>query len=231
MAPTNNLCVVCSKPGKRCAGCENIRYCGAECQKADWKIHKLVCRTFKAARDAPGPDMVRVLEFPIDDTKPKFSWMPVDGALFSKPETGDYFGADERVPSMQSITSDPKTGKLLPQTIAFLFRDNFLNDGSLPNKYVYHLTNGRPLNPIRGPILFFGSEHENDIEAGWRVFECIDLDTTHLNVIKDWLTLGANGDGERKAYLERNSAEVKANAQSNLRAALEKMRSRMDKTS
>jgi hypothetical protein len=30
-------------PG-RCAGCEQARYCGAVCQRADWDFHKLYCR-------------------------------------------------------------------------------------------------------------------------------------------------------------------------------------------
>ncbi|KAH0023672.1 hypothetical protein KCU78_g5354, partial [Aureobasidium melanogenum] len=210
MATTEGQCAVCSKPGERCSSCENIYYCGAECQKADWKVHKLLCRTFKDARDAPGPEMVRVIEFPVDDTKPKFRWMPIGGYLFSRPDTGDFFGPDEPVPSIQSITTDPKTGKLLPQTISFLFRDNFLNDGSLPNKSV---------------------EHENDVEAGWRVFDCVDLYTTHLNVIKDWLIFGINANAERRSYWERNSGEAKAAAVSNLRSVLEKMRSGMGKPS
>lgn len=224
MASTKGQCAVCSKPGKRCTSCENIYYCGAECQKADWKVHKLVCRIFKDARDAPGPDLVRVIEFPINEIKPKLRWMPIGGGFFPSPREDDFFGPEKQLPSTQSITTDPKTGKLLPLTITYMFRDNFLNDGSLPNKSVYHLTNGRPLNEARGPILFHGSEHENDVEAGWRVFDCIDLDTTHLNVIKDWLTFGTNWDAERRSYWERNSGEAKATAESNLRSMLEKMR-------
>jgi len=37
-----HICVVCAKTGwfKKCA-CGKDRYCGAECQKADWKRHKV----------------------------------------------------------------------------------------------------------------------------------------------------------------------------------------------
>lgn len=31
------------KPLKRCTKCRKVLYCDAECQKADWKAHKMVC--------------------------------------------------------------------------------------------------------------------------------------------------------------------------------------------
>ncbi len=40
------VCSVCSKRQgklKRCSACHLICYCSAECQKKDWKEHKLVC--------------------------------------------------------------------------------------------------------------------------------------------------------------------------------------------
>jgi hypothetical protein len=29
---------------QRCAGCRLVRYCSAECQKAHWRLHKVLCR-------------------------------------------------------------------------------------------------------------------------------------------------------------------------------------------
>ncbi|KAK6001901.1 hypothetical protein QM012_002391 [Aureobasidium pullulans] len=228
MLPVGNQCAVCSEPGKLCAGCKNIRYCGVECQQADWKVHKLLCRTFNDARDAPSPNMVRVIEFPVNETKPKFRWMPIDFDLFCRPLEGDFFGPDKPVPSIQSINAHPKTGKLLPLTITFMFRDNLLKDGSLPNKSVYNFTNGRPLNDARGPVLFYGSIPEVEAEAGWKIFDCVDLDTIRLNVIKDWLTLGTDAAPERRAYQERNSAEATAAAVANRDSALETLRKRLE---
>ena len=39
-----DTCVVCAKQGiyKKCSGCKKDHYCGAECQKADWKRNKAV---------------------------------------------------------------------------------------------------------------------------------------------------------------------------------------------
>ncbi|KAF7305409.1 MYND-type domain-containing protein [Mycena chlorophos] len=62
---TNNGCTVCGDPAKsKCARCGVMRYCGAECQKDDWKIHKPLCKdwqggtwhsiTFTTAQNKPG---------------------------------------------------------------------------------------------------------------------------------------------------------------------------------
>ena len=48
--PKLALFLQCGRPGcsnhgaKKCAGCEAIRYCSAECQRAHWKVHKVACR-------------------------------------------------------------------------------------------------------------------------------------------------------------------------------------------
>ena len=39
---------------KLCAGCQSVRYCGAQCQKADWKgNHKGACKQFQEERSLP----------------------------------------------------------------------------------------------------------------------------------------------------------------------------------
>ena len=40
------LCPVCYKIGEHsaCAGCMMVSYCSRDCQKKDWKNHKLVCK-------------------------------------------------------------------------------------------------------------------------------------------------------------------------------------------
>jgi len=45
-----NCCASCrsfvgpEKKPKRCGGCENVLYCGIDCQKADWDKHRLECK-------------------------------------------------------------------------------------------------------------------------------------------------------------------------------------------
>jgi hypothetical protein len=33
-----------------CSGCKSVRYCGRECQKADWSVHKPTCKRLQAAQ-------------------------------------------------------------------------------------------------------------------------------------------------------------------------------------
>ena len=41
-----------------CNSCKKIRYCGKECQKLDWKEHKLVCGFDEGKQDDEGPSQV-----------------------------------------------------------------------------------------------------------------------------------------------------------------------------
>ena len=39
------VCFVCLQPSRlKCSRCDAIQYCGKECQKKDWKVHKLNCQ-------------------------------------------------------------------------------------------------------------------------------------------------------------------------------------------
>ncbi|KAH0273913.1 hypothetical protein KCU91_g5641, partial [Aureobasidium melanogenum] len=224
MVTTEGQCAVCSKPGKLCASCENIHYCGRDCQKADWKVHKLLCRSFKDARDPPGPNMVRVIAFPEDDTNPKFLWMPIDDEeAYRSPLPGDYFhGCDPRL-ERASFTRDLKTDEPLLLCITIQTRAYFQVDGSLPNKSVNHLTNGKPRQKWAGPILFFGNVLETEDDDHNTIWECINLDTTHLNVIKTRLAIPDFKTPEDKAFWEEMKAKGDVFSFAEMAEALEKM--------
>ena len=39
------VCFVCLQPSRlKCSRCDAIQYCGKECQKKDWKVHKHNCQ-------------------------------------------------------------------------------------------------------------------------------------------------------------------------------------------
>lgn len=46
------VCFLCLKPSKlKCSRCLTIQYCGKECQKNDWKVHKNNCIDSNASVD------------------------------------------------------------------------------------------------------------------------------------------------------------------------------------
>jgi len=54
MAESADICAHCGKQGagfKRCSICKNAHYCGAACQKKDWKHHKKDCTAPVPAED------------------------------------------------------------------------------------------------------------------------------------------------------------------------------------
>lgn len=221
MTSTSNQCAVCSKPGKLCASCENIHYCGPECQKIDWKVHKLLCRTFKDFRDRPvhkpfkrfhenlydiSDTMIRVIAFPSNSTKPEFRWMPIKKGTIQRPVVDKYFGHDKPLTGLVSFPLDPKTGEQLPLRITIQSRDSFLTDGSLPNRALIQLTDGNLHQKFAGPVLVYGNalaSHDGTNIA------CVNLDTTHLNVIKSWFMHGFYTPPNEHLYQQRFARDTR----------------------
>lgn len=50
------VCAACGKEGdlKRCSKCKSAGYCGVDCQKRDWKLHKKFCAQLAAEKEAGG---------------------------------------------------------------------------------------------------------------------------------------------------------------------------------
>lgn len=75
-ASTVHLCALCDQPApKQCSSCHIIRYCSSKCQKADWVIHKIVCKSFKDVLKAPGPGHARIIYLPEQSTHPVSVWL------------------------------------------------------------------------------------------------------------------------------------------------------------
>ncbi|KAK4447670.1 hypothetical protein QBC34DRAFT_354692 [Podospora aff. communis PSN243] len=77
MAAALSLCTMCLKPGENfCGGCEQARYCSAECQRADWPIHKKLCKAFKASDGPrPSPSHRRALYLSFETNKMDLIWI------------------------------------------------------------------------------------------------------------------------------------------------------------
>jgi hypothetical protein len=84
--PVDNLCAMCERPGEQaCAGCHAIRYCSQLCQKADWPLHKLLCKTYKNFDDKIRPKAhdnciyKRAIHFSESGNAPRFVWVRFHG--------------------------------------------------------------------------------------------------------------------------------------------------------
>ncbi|KAJ7615730.1 hypothetical protein DFH06DRAFT_111827 [Mycena polygramma] len=53
----DSLCI-CSKPAtNRCSACKTVGYCSQECQRRDWKAHKIQCKI--ASQNGPRAQTAR----------------------------------------------------------------------------------------------------------------------------------------------------------------------------
>ncbi|KAI5255785.1 hypothetical protein E4T42_01855 [Aureobasidium subglaciale] len=209
MAPIDNQCAICSKPGKLCASCENIHYCDSVCQKTDWKVHKLLCHTFEDSREPPGPNMMRVIVFPFNTTKLEFRWLPIKPGKTQCPDFGSFFGVGSMLgankPALvdfRSFVQDPKTGVRLHHCITVMFRDGYKNDGSITSIAVHNLTGGPCISKLARPVLAYGNIDSLENED----VKCTNLDTSDLNVIKDWFAQGFYKCKNEQLYADRLNA-------------------------
>ncbi|KAF2109373.1 hypothetical protein BDV96DRAFT_651812 [Lophiotrema nucula] len=77
--PELPLCCMCdSLAAKVCGICHCNRYCSPECQKDDWKVHKLVCKPYSqkfSSHQRPGPNYYRGIYCNPDGDYPEFVWL------------------------------------------------------------------------------------------------------------------------------------------------------------
>lgn len=182
------VCFTCNKPGiKRCTGCKNARYCSSECQSANWKMHKLLCKAFTQLEPRPGPNYFRGILFLEDEPLPRFVW-------------NEYFDCDDytSIELNKYCTSNSGQGhidfdryrpskRMLGYHIGIWHKDPFFHLPVTPS-----LT--KRLGPAigrywHGPFLAHGYEHGEIDEDGFEEEEDIkprDLDTSALAPLLDF---------------------------------------------
>lgn len=113
MPGCNTACGHCGdKATKRCGHCQNMQYCSAECQQADWQFHKTLCKTFADFKERPSPNTRRAIYFPQNGDRPNFIWLPVDPQAQAKQKPNGLLVAGKSVDSAtESNYGMPKLDK------------------------------------------------------------------------------------------------------------------------
>lgn len=77
MKKSARICIMCNKNGpQKCGACHDAEYCSTDCQRADWSMHKLVCKKFinLPTESRPSEKHFRVILFPYQASQPEFCW-------------------------------------------------------------------------------------------------------------------------------------------------------------
>jgi hypothetical protein len=162
-APANALiCVMCGKPAtQRCTQCRSQIYCGNQCQKSDWHVHTLLCSSYQQFQTPPHKNARRAIVFEQNEPVVKFKWVsieikdagePGEPEPYESPNLEEYFGPGERG-HCQPYYNNAIRGRRLRDYIDLRFRDDFLFDGSTPNRAVAAVAPSAGGNVWCGPLI------------------------------------------------------------------------------
>ncbi|THY83295.1 hypothetical protein D6C93_08918 [Aureobasidium pullulans] len=184
MPSINDHCADEVKPGKKCANCHSICYRSTDCQRADWKTHKMLCAAFEGVRHPSAPIMTRLLMFTnrkgLPD--PLFCRMPVKLGPVHHPVAGLPFGTDVMLPTDSlSFVQHLMTGAKLPHRITIQYSKNFDLAPGLNNLVMSKLTDGRCHMLLFSLVLVlvYANEHEASTPHGIKCIPRIRLSHTH----------------------------------------------------
>ncbi|KAI9879647.1 MAG: hypothetical protein M1830_007754 [Pleopsidium flavum] len=198
-------CSMCNRDGtKLCSGCDSSRYCSTECREADWSTHKLLCGNFKDFATPPEKDMKRAILFPPESKTPKFIWVPCYWNIFGFEQVviEDLFGEGRNHPVGQLVRINAIRMRDLKHTLEVLAGDEFLKDGSLPNKSIMEATKSLVGYDWRGPVLVAGKK---GFERDPPYYD--DLDMMDFRDIADYFS--SYGDKTVLGKARRRSGKVK----------------------
>ncbi|RDW84161.1 zinc finger MYND domain-containing protein [Aspergillus mulundensis] len=185
---SEEACLMCNAtPVQRCARCKSASYCSKTCQKNDYRAHKLLCQQFANQSPRPSAQHVRGIFFPVNAEKPEVVWIPC--ALVRRPDEEPCQELDPMpflhdIPGWDRIQVNHVRRRQLgvglasyhPEPagycVALFYRDNFLSDGSVPNKSFQAslATSGARNSSYRGPLLAVRQLPPKDLEQDdlWR---------------------------------------------------------------
>ncbi|KAI0148048.1 hypothetical protein F4776DRAFT_294893 [Hypoxylon sp. NC0597] len=161
----SNICAVCWKEGgSACIRCKSCHYCSKECQKNDWKSHKLLCHLVAAEPERPSPSHIRAIHFPDNKPTPELIWVPCieNKETPEEPNIPHYEVTQALIGKkypvvMKKVDWKDCQKKPTPRAIEIYHRDTFLIDGSPPTASLEAASglHGQAKFGWRGPLVVF----------------------------------------------------------------------------
>lgn len=90
-----------------CGRCKLVRYCGAGCQKGDWKTHKVFCGADAYPAKPQTAKSYRAVFFPVDEGKARFIEVSFEGRWGSQQKS------EATVPSVYALLGNGGTRSLI----------------------------------------------------------------------------------------------------------------------
>jgi hypothetical protein len=160
-------CIICNASDTRlCSSCRSISYCSPQCQRYDWSLHKIICKSFTTLATRPSAAHRLAILFPVDSRVPQLIWIKCDrriddddGIAWEQPDTRHLLEIENLGPRYQlstefkNIKRNAHRGYNLSHTVQVIDRETFLIDGSTPNVCIRYTTKERMTHDWRGPIV------------------------------------------------------------------------------
>jgi hypothetical protein len=180
-----HACFVCKQPAEqRCSTCSNARYCSNACQKHDWKMHKMLCKSFANLEPRPGPAFFRGILFPADEPLPRFVWIEYGNMEnFVSMRREPFFGSS--ILGHRSNDSRPNFKRVPPHRLGIYFSDSYMFENLLATPSLK-----KWLGPALGQYFrghFLAHSYENGVklddgdESG--IGRPCDIDTAALAIL------------------------------------------------
>jgi hypothetical protein len=176
-------CVYCGQNhAKLDTRCGSVYYCSSECQKADWPMHKLLCKPFAQQTESsrPSPSHRRAILFPADQVSPAMIWIDCSTSDSSIPNDASKYLEDDGSPftsvSKQRIQKTPRLDRrALMDTVEVLYREDVMLDATKrPNKSIDHTLGPSLFRPQvwRGPVVVM---RKRGLDLEPKVYEDVSL--------------------------------------------------------
>jgi hypothetical protein len=188
LTPAVHPCSACKQPAsQRCSACSNARYCSTECQKKDWKMHKMLCMSFATLEQRPGPNFFRGIFVPADEPLPRFVWIEYNDASESTSLLYTPFVGRDLVAHI-SHSGWRNLKRLSGHRMGIYYNDDYMNDNSPVTPSLTNWLGPNLGSRFRGPFLAHGYENGELYEDGEESDEVkpCDLDTSVLRLLLEF---------------------------------------------